>query len=347
MTIHPSQVSFSYQNRPLRIEPDSDGEPLFHVGDLCALLEHSNPSQAVRQHVQEDDLTKREVIDALGRPQMALYVREPGMWSLILGSHAPSAQTVKRWVTSEVLPSIRKTGAYATPASHPAIDPNTRFLAMHTMGYWTLCEVPKDAHVLSPEQLADEIRNPHFPRHCLPDIMDAATSRMRGLISQAATPVLPANDKPAPAPMSHQEVSAVDEITDECETEARKILSLVLGRQVKVPTINGTFWWSIGELARFGAGENLTPPHPASRGMVNKTLTQHGCHLSDDRRTLLISNTHSAIGAILRDTPWSYKWSLVLKRIDGAEPTTRSFRFGPVVSRAVAVPVRLCLENSK
>ena len=104
---------------------------------------------------------------------------------------------------------------------------------------------------------------------------------------------------------------------------------------------------SIGELARYGAGENLAPPHPSSRGMANKTLIKHGCRLSDDRRTLLISNTHSAIGAILRDTPWSYKWSLVLKRIDGAEPTTRSFRFGPVVSRAVAVPVRLCLENSK
>jgi len=107
---------FSYQDRQLRVEYDTNGGLLFHVGDLCTILEHSNPSQAVRQHVHEDDLTKREVIDALGRPQMTIFVREPGMWALILGSHAPAARPVKRWVTAEVLPTIRRTGVYADTA---------------------------------------------------------------------------------------------------------------------------------------------------------------------------------------------------------------------------------------
>lgn len=112
--------AFSYQNHPLRVKQDADGEPLFHAGDLCAILGHCNPSQAIRQHVDECDLTKREVIDSLGRTQIANFVREPGMWALILGSHAEYAKPVKRWVTAEVLPSIRKTGSYAMPGAESA-----------------------------------------------------------------------------------------------------------------------------------------------------------------------------------------------------------------------------------
>ena len=112
----------------VRVMTDAQGEPLFHVGDLCDLLEHVNPREALRRHVETDDVTKRDVIDRLGRTQLANFVNEAGMWSLLLGSHAPNAKKVKRWVTGEVLPAIRKTGRYIAPQAQPepAPDPTNR-----------------------------------------------------------------------------------------------------------------------------------------------------------------------------------------------------------------------------
>lgn len=106
---------FTFQNgkpHPVRIYTDAAGDPLFHVGDLCELLEHVNTRQALRTHVEADDVQKMDVIDRMGRTQQANFVREPGMWSLLIGSRAPNAKKVKRWITSEVLPAIRKTGSY-------------------------------------------------------------------------------------------------------------------------------------------------------------------------------------------------------------------------------------------
>lgn len=111
--------------RSVRIQNDEAGNPLFQANDLCSLLAYKNPHDAVRRHVETDDLVKREVIDARGRTQLANFVREPGMWALILGSETEQAKAVKRWVTSEVLPAIRKTGRFAkvgagetAPSSH-------------------------------------------------------------------------------------------------------------------------------------------------------------------------------------------------------------------------------------
>ncbi len=117
MTTSLALIPMSYQNHPLRVEKDAYGAPLFHVGDLCAILGHLNPRQAVRRHVDDDDVTKRDVIDSLGRTQLANFVSEPGMWALILGSETQAAKPVKRWMTAEVLPSIRKTGSYNMPGA--------------------------------------------------------------------------------------------------------------------------------------------------------------------------------------------------------------------------------------
>lgn len=108
-------VAFSYQDAPLRVEIDEDGQPLFHAGDLCKILGYANPRDAVRRHAHEGDIVKRDVIDSLGRKQQVNFLREPGMWSLILGSETAAAKPVKRWVTADVLPSIRKTGEYIVP----------------------------------------------------------------------------------------------------------------------------------------------------------------------------------------------------------------------------------------
>ncbi|MEH8079451.1 BRO family protein, partial [Gallibacterium anatis] len=90
-----------------------NNEIFFRATQLAELLEYSNPHKAIKDHVDPDDLTKREVIDTIRRKQRVLFVNESGMYSLVLGSKLPSAKKVKRWVTSEVLPQIRKTGKYS------------------------------------------------------------------------------------------------------------------------------------------------------------------------------------------------------------------------------------------
>lgn len=69
-------AAFSYENRPLRIEQDADGEPLFHAGDLCAILGYTNPRAAVRRHVDQEDVAKRDTLSA-GGVQEATWLREP------------------------------------------------------------------------------------------------------------------------------------------------------------------------------------------------------------------------------------------------------------------------------
>lgn len=89
------------------------GEIFFRATQLAEMLEYANPHDAIKKHVDTDDLVKREVIDSRGRKQNANFVNESGMYSLVLGSKQEKAKKVKRWVTNEVLPSIRKTGSYS------------------------------------------------------------------------------------------------------------------------------------------------------------------------------------------------------------------------------------------
>lgn len=111
----------------IRTMTDEKFGPLFCALDLCVALGYANPHKAMLDHVDEDDLTKREVIDRLGRTQQTKFVNESGLYSLIFGSRLETARIFKRWVTSEVLPAIRRTGAYAMPADRrtatPALPP--------------------------------------------------------------------------------------------------------------------------------------------------------------------------------------------------------------------------------
>ena len=89
-------------------------EPFFAVIDLCNILELSNVSQAI-SYLNTDDLITNEVIDRLKRKQIATFVNEGGLYQLIFRSRKPEAKEFQKWVTHEVLPSIRKTGKYSIP----------------------------------------------------------------------------------------------------------------------------------------------------------------------------------------------------------------------------------------
>lgn len=95
---------------------DEQGEPWFVLKDICAALEIENTSR-VAGRLEEDDLTTSKVTDNLGRNQLSFLISEAGLYEVIFMSRKPEAKVFKRWVTSEVLPSIRKHGMYATPAT--------------------------------------------------------------------------------------------------------------------------------------------------------------------------------------------------------------------------------------
>lgn len=114
---------FDFEGRALRVVTDGDGAPWFHAGDVCAALELGNPWDAVARHVDPDDLGKHEVIDTLGRTQQVNFVNESGLYALIFGSTKEAAKRFKRWVTSEVLPALRRSGRYAMPGAEPEPPP--------------------------------------------------------------------------------------------------------------------------------------------------------------------------------------------------------------------------------
>ena len=105
------QVFKHAQFGEIRAMTDGKGEPWFVGADVARRLGYKNPPKALRDHVDDDDkLTERIVLS--GQRRDIIFVNESGLYSLILSSKLPQAKAFKRWVTSEVLPQIRKTGGY-------------------------------------------------------------------------------------------------------------------------------------------------------------------------------------------------------------------------------------------
>lgn len=93
---------------------DQNGEPWFVGKDIAAALGYSNPQKAIRDHVDALDKGVNEMDTPGGKQQMPI-INESGVYSLIFSSKLEGAQRFKRWVTSEVLPTLRKTGSYMMP----------------------------------------------------------------------------------------------------------------------------------------------------------------------------------------------------------------------------------------
>lgn len=91
-----------------------DDKPYFPATECATILGYSNPQKAIRDHCREDGCTIRSAIDRLGREQEKRYINEGNLYRLIARSKLPSAVNFERWVFEEVLPSIRKHGAYVT-----------------------------------------------------------------------------------------------------------------------------------------------------------------------------------------------------------------------------------------
>jgi prophage antirepressor-like protein len=90
-----------------------DNEPWFVGKDIAEVLGYSRPTKAIQDHVDDEDKDEVPVQDSIGRMQKTPVINESGLYSLVLSSKLPEAKKFKRWVTSEVLPSIRKNGMFA------------------------------------------------------------------------------------------------------------------------------------------------------------------------------------------------------------------------------------------
>ncbi|SRR6266581_2440221 len=101
---------FIYQGRDLRTVM-IEGEPWVVAADACAMLGIGNSRQAVTR-LDSEDVSSTDIIDSMGRRQKVNIVNESGLYALMFASRTQEAKDVKRWVTSEVLPSIRRTGQY-------------------------------------------------------------------------------------------------------------------------------------------------------------------------------------------------------------------------------------------
>lgn len=160
---------FSFENAQVRALGTPD-LPLFVAVDAAGALGYKDKANAIKLHVDPEDIIKQEITDKLNRIQVVNCVNESGLYALIFGSKLESAKRFKRWVTSEVLPTIRKTGHYEaqetiTPAEQRAIQREVAIRAHKTASnYRTIYRAIKARYQIA--------RYDQLPRTQLEDCLD-------------------------------------------------------------------------------------------------------------------------------------------------------------------------------
>ena len=124
-----------------------NGEPWFVAADVCKALELGNPSMTVER--LDDDEKGISTIDTLGGKQRMAIINEPGLYSLVITSRKPEAKAFKRWVTHEVIPSIRRTGGYIAGAE--SMTPEELMAKALTVAQKTLADREARLSVLTVE----------------------------------------------------------------------------------------------------------------------------------------------------------------------------------------------------
>lgn len=102
---------FKFQFSDVTVVLDTKYEPWFNANEVCGILGYADFKQAISDNVDPDEVEKFN-FSTSGGEQVASYISESGLYALIFGSRLPSAKAFRKWVTSEVLPAIRKTGRY-------------------------------------------------------------------------------------------------------------------------------------------------------------------------------------------------------------------------------------------
>lgn len=119
---------FNFEELPVRTLT-VDEEPYFVGSDVAKILGYTNPQKAIRDHVDfEDKLTEQIVLS--GQRRNTIFINESGLYSLIFSSKLESAKRFKRWVTSEVLPQLRRTGTYSANPTIQELANNPELVKM-------------------------------------------------------------------------------------------------------------------------------------------------------------------------------------------------------------------------
>ncbi|MGK8833788.1 BRO family protein [Bacillus paranthracis] len=139
------------------------GEDVWFVAkDVCDVLEIVNATRSLSR-LDEDELHSMKVADSLGRPQDTNVINESGLYSLIMTSRKPQAKAFKKWVTSEVLPSIRKHGAYMTDQVLEQAITNPEF----AIGLLTKLKEEKEKLAAAQQQIVQQQPLVTFAKACM------------------------------------------------------------------------------------------------------------------------------------------------------------------------------------
>ena len=124
---------FNYNSTEIRTI-QKDGEPWFVLRDVCNVLGLGTPAR-VAERLDTDEVSQTHITDSMGRQQEMTIINESGLYNVILRSDKPEAKPFRKWVTSEVLPTIRRHGMYATPDTVEKMlaDPDTTIKLLETI----------------------------------------------------------------------------------------------------------------------------------------------------------------------------------------------------------------------
>ena len=121
-----------------------NNSPYFSVLDVCNVLNISN-SRDASSRLDPDDVAITDIIDSMGRPQKLTIINEGALYQLIFRSRTKNAKEFRKWVTHEVIPSIRKTGRYSIPSNLKKLSTENRKVLTDT---WRECGIEKKHHFI-------------------------------------------------------------------------------------------------------------------------------------------------------------------------------------------------------
>lgn len=175
---------FTYNNHQVRVVTGPDGEPWFILADLCRVLELKNPRD-VASRLDRGDVGTTDATDSVGRTVQMNTVTESGMYDTVLLSRKPEARAFRRWLTHDVVPSVRKRGGYLTPeATEKALmDPD--FIIQLA----TSLKEERAAKAALEAQAAEDAPYTLFGRAASKHDTDLLVKDVAALITQAGAPI--------------------------------------------------------------------------------------------------------------------------------------------------------------
>ena len=216
-----------------------DGIEWFNANDVCEALDYKNSREALRKHVDADDVTKRDAIvnTGLGDYQTEInYINESGLYSLIFGSELKKAKKFKKWITSEVLPAIRKTGKYEMKTNkNKTLDLEIKL---------------KNSRSRMANAYLKIANNPIFPNEYRQIMLTYAANELSG------TPVIP-------LPSSEKRTFSATEIGEKLGISANKVGTLANTHGLKTDEFGKFVWdrspYSAKQVEAFRYYENVIP----------------------------------------------------------------------------------------